>query len=159
MTNRILSVAEALRSALIGAGTSAGNRVYLARIRPLTEDRRPLPNPTAPRTYITVQPLDTGIAGGDGPSLVQHIDWLATFGVDLHVRAKEAAWYPALMSLWAETHAALMADQTQGLAYVVTTDPMEAGEPDPDPDGDMIHAEMRTVWRLHIRTSVESLES
>jgi len=156
--NRALAVAQAVKDN-IGSGTAAGTRVYLARLRPLTEDRRPLPDPTAAKTWINVVPGPVATPGDEGQTLIQHIEWESTLYVDLYVRSREADWLAAAMGLWAEVHALLMADYTQGLAYVVDTDPLGMDDPEADASSDLVAVAVRTTWRVQFRTSVGDLES
>lgn len=156
--NRALAVAQAVKAS-IGTGTAAGERVYLARLRPMTDDRRPLADPNTPRTWINVSPGSVSTPGDEGQTLMQHIEWEATINVDLFVRAKESDWLAAAMDLWAEVHALLMADHTQGLSYVVDTNPLGMDEPDTDASGDLVAVAVRLPWRIQFRSSVQSLES
>lgn len=156
--NRALSIAQAVKTN-IGTGTAAGDRVYLARLRPMTEDRRPLPDPTTAKTWINVVPGAVTTPADEGVTVLQHIEWEATIYVDLYVRAREADWLSAAMGLWAEVHALLMADYTQGLAYVVDTDPLGMDDPEADASSDLVAVSVRLPWRIQFRTSVTDLES
>ena len=158
MTTRVASVAAALQTTLIAASTTAGFRVYIGHLRPLQESRSPLPNPATPLTHLDIVVGPVQPIGGEGQTLYQHIDWVATYYVDIYVRATQSTWFAATQALWAEVHAALMADHTQALAYVIDTDPDGIKEPDVVLN-DQVHVSLRSTWQIHIRTSVASLES
>ena len=155
--NRFQTVLEAFVST-IGLNTEAGERVYRHRARPMTIDRRPLPDPSPPVTWINVRLGPVSTPSDDGQTVISRLDWIQDVFVDIHVNARSDEWLDSLMRIYAQIHARLQADYTLGVAGVIQLDALGMDEPETD-TADQIAAAVRTSWRVHLRTSVASLET
>lgn len=153
--NRSIEVLNAIVSA-IGTNTTAGDRVYRGRIRPMTEDRRPIPIDSP--DWINVMPGPIPVANeDDGQVVTDSIDFRMLAYLDLYTRASETTWDERLMTMWSEVHAKLAADYALGLAYVVDSFSLGTEEPEVDGEGDRVIATMRVNHLIHYRTPLDDL--
>ncbi len=139
--HRALQVLKAARDILIAAQTYAGSNVEIGRVARIDEGGA---------IDIWLGP-DTPI-NEFGTDNTQTIDSTLMVYVDLHARSPE---HPELvleriMQMRAETHAALLADYTLGLAFVISCRYQGAEDFSPDNVGDNVGA-LRTVWDIAYR--------
>ena len=137
--------------AKIGVDTSAETNVYRDPARELPAD-----------TVMAISVVD---GNEDPPDFVGNafIDCWMNFHLDLITKTAQPtdrksgakpAYVTNLMALRKETHVKLMADITQGLAFVIDTEPFGADAPEFSGDGEAVIATRRTNWRIKYRSSV-----
>lgn len=97
--------------------------------------------------------------GDLGPDNVRFIDWEFVVYVDYYDKLTTTAIDTVLQQARANIHASLMADHTQGLAFVTTTIPQGADEPLLDDQAEKKTIAYRTNWVMRLRTSITDLES
>lgn len=105
-------------------------------------------------TYGPDSPL-----GELGPDNVRFIDWEFIVFVDYYDKLTTSAIDSVLQAARANIHRALMADVTQGLAFVLTTIPQGADEPLLDDAVEQKTIAYRTNWAIRLRTSIDDLET
>ncbi len=105
-------------------------------------------------TYGPDSPL-----GELGPDNVRFIDWEFVVFVDYYDKLTTTAIDSVLQAARANIHRALMADVTQGLAFVLTTIPNGADEPLLDDAVEQKTIAYRTNWVIRLRTSIDDLET
>jgi len=88
----------------------------------------------------------------------EKIDWELTVNVLSTVRATSGI-DQTINSIRAEVHAALMADYTLGLPFVIDVVPVSADEPELSGDGDMKFAMQRMEYTVRYRTSRTSISA
>lgn len=140
MTHRAESIVVALLDK-IDSLTTTTTHAYRGRVRPLQESELP-----ALFLYM----------GAD--EIIQHqlqgqLDSLLTVYIDIVVKTASAQVDTTLNTIREEVTEALQANYTQGLAYVLDTREIGAGEPDLSGDGDQRTGVMRTTWQIHYRRS------
>ena len=94
-----------------------------------------------------------------GPSNTRFIDWEFVVFVDYYDKLTTAAIDTVLQDARANVHRALMADVTQGLAFVLTTIPQGADEPLLDDQVEQKTIAYRMNWVVRLRTSIDDLET
>lgn len=105
-------------------------------------------------TYGPDSPL-----GELGPDNVRFIDWEFVVFVDYYNKLTTPTLDSVLQDARANIHRALMADVTQGLAFVLTTIPQGADEPLLDDSVEQKTIAYRTNWVIRLRTSIDDLET
>lgn len=105
-------------------------------------------------TYGPDSPL-----GDLGPDNVRFIDWEFVVFVDYYDKLTTATLDSVLQNARANIHRALMADVTQGLAFVLTTIPQGADEPLLDESIEQKTIAYRTNWVIRLRTSIDDIET
>lgn len=155
--NRFQTVLEAFVLA-IGVNTDAADRVYRHRVRPMTIDRRPLPDASVPTTWVNVRLGPVTTPSDEGQTVYSRLDWIQDVYVDIHLNARTDDWLDAMMRIYAQVHERLQDDYTLGVAGVIQLDALGMDEPETEP-ADLIAAAVRTSWRVHLRTTVASLET
>lgn len=137
--------------AKIGADVAVDStKVFANRVADLNDTEMPAYNvvlgPDAPLSEL-------------GATNVAYIDWQLILFVDCYVRSILADVDAVFLDMRRNVHRALMADHTQGLAFVMTTIPGGADEPNLDDEGDRKSIVYRLNWGFQIRTSINSLET
>lgn len=94
-----------------------------------------------------------------GPDNVRFIDWEFVVFVDYYDKLTTAQIDTVLQDARANIHAALMADVTQGLNFVLTTIPQGADEPLIDDEANQKTIAYRTNWVIRLRTSIDDIET
>lgn len=94
-----------------------------------------------------------------GPTNVRFIDWEFVVFVDYYNKLTTAQLDTDLQNARANIHAALMADVTQGVAFILTTIPSGADEPLLDDAADQKTIAYRTNWIVRLRTSIDDIET
>jgi len=106
-----------------------------------------------------------GLAVFMGDNLVQlelasnYIDWNLSVYIEAYVKSASVQIDTTLNTIRAEVHAALMADYTQGLAYVIETIPGTALQPVLSDEGNQPVAAMRMEYIITYRTSRNALDA
>jgi len=108
--------------------------------------------------YVLTYGPDTPL-GDLGPDNVRFIDWEFVVFVDYYNKLTTAALDTVLQAARANIHRALMADVTQGLAFILTTIPQGADEPLLDDATEQKTIAYRTNWVIRLRTSIDDLET
>ncbi len=108
--------------------------------------------------YVLTYGPDTPL-GDLGPDNVRFIDWEFVVFVDYYDKLTTTTIDTVLQQARANIHAALMADVTQGLAFVLTTIPQGADEPLLDDAVEMKTIAYRTNWVIRLRTDIEDIET
>ncbi len=136
----------------IGVNTSAGVNVFRSVARPI-------PDGMAHAIEVSIGPdEELEIIGGN------FIDSYLTVYVDLRAKtaqplnrtsASTPNYEENQLALRKETHIRIMADTTQGLAFVIDTIPAGAARPEYDGEGDQVDSVMRTTWRIKYRSSLK----
>lgn len=126
-----------------------GATVVRARVGPWQESDLP--------AYVLTYGPDAPL-GDLGPDNVRFIDWEFVVFVDYYDKLTTAQLDTVLQQARANIHAALMADVTQGLAFVMTTIPQGADEPLLDDAAQQKTIAYRTNWVVRLRTSLTDLE-
>ena len=150
MATRIETLIDTI-VAKIGADVAVDStKVFPNRVADLNDTEMPAYNvvlgPDAPLSEL-------------GPTNVAYIDWQLVLFVDCYQRTILADADAVFLDMRRNVHRALMADHTQGLAWVTTTIPSGADEPNIDDAGDRKNIVYRLNWLFQIRTSVGSLDS
>lgn len=144
MTHRILQIVDRV-AALHSADTA---RVFKNRRQSLSEKEQELP-----ATSIDIGE-DTAL-DDDGASNFSFLDSIATIAVTHRAKAdNEEALLAELIRLRTETHVALMADRSLGLAFVIDTRYAGAQEPAIDEPNDAIAGSLTSIWRVHYRMNI-----
>jgi len=94
-----------------------------------------------------------------GPDNVRFIDWEFVVFVDYYDKLTVAQIDTTLQQARANIHAALMADVTQGLPFILTTIPQGADEPLLDDAVEQKTIAYRTNWVIRLRTSIDDIET
>ncbi len=146
MTARSEQIMQAIETALTGL-TTTGSRVQRGQIYPHEADQIPalgiLTGPDAPAAEY-----QTGL-----------IDWELTAFVEAVAEIPATYTTPgsgietALAVIRAEVHAALMADYTLGLAFVIDIEPGPVQQPILDSDGNLPIGSIVMSFVIHYRTS------
>lgn len=148
--HRALQILAAVVSS-IGTSTAAGTALYRNPARQLSDT------------------VDLAIAVSYGedsePNFLSNSfadSWLTVF-VDLHSRSeqpldRESGALPdyetKLLNLRKQVHINLMANNTQGLAFVIDTESLGASTIDYGTEGEHVIAALRLTWRIKYRTSI-----
>lgn len=141
--HRALQCFKAARTALIAANTRAADNVEIGRSADLTEDEPDAIDirfgPDAPVNEFGTDRLDV-------------IDSIQRMYVDLYTRSieHEERVVDQIYELRSQTHAALLADPTLGLAFVISIRYQGTEDFEPLNAGDRVGA-MRTVWDIAYR--------
>lgn len=142
--HRALEIVNAAKAA-IEANTSLGANVYTHRVYSLSDAEYELP-----AVSVRMGP-DTALAAS-GQSSLAFIDSELELQVELWCQAEsEELTVEALLELRAQTHKALQADMTLGLAYVTDTAYGGAGAPDLSPGGKRLVGHLTTRWVVRYR--------
>ncbi len=108
--------------------------------------------------YVLTYGPDSSL-GDLGPDNVRFIDWEFVVFVDYYDKLTTTAIDSVLQDARANIHRALMADVTQGLAFILTTIPQGADEPLLDDATEQKTIAYRTKWVIRLRTSIDDLET
>lgn len=108
--------------------------------------------------YVLTYGPDTPL-GDLGPDNVRFIDWEFVVFVDYYNKLTTAAIDTVLQDARANIHRALMADVTQGVAFILTTIPSGADEPLLDDAVEQKTIAYRTNWVIRLRTSIDDIET
>ena len=103
--------------------------------------------------------LEEDVSIGEfGPRNTNFMDWSVQVSVEIYVSATAttASLDQTFLNLRSAVHNALMADITQGLAFVVQTIPLGASSPVRD-SNELKTASYRTAWNFHIRTKIDDM--
>lgn len=148
MSHRAQQIVDAIALA-IGASTALqGAKVFTNRSFSLLEASDEMPCVTV--NYGTDQPLDPL-----GASNLSFIDSLIEVPTVCFVGAEdEPSAMSALMDMRIAVHKALMADVTQGLAFVIATRYAGAVEPEMDSSTQRILASLKSSWFVHYRMNL-----
>ncbi len=140
MTHRAESILEAVKGKVTSL-TTTGTRVYRGRVYPLQSAELP-----GLLVYLgqdeIIQNLSTG-----------KLDSRLTVHIDAVVKSPTAQVDTTLNLIRSEVTVALQADYRQGLAYVMDTLELGAGEPALTGEGDQPIGVMRMTWQIHYRRS------
>lgn len=140
MTHRAESIVEAVKIKVTNLTTTSA-RVYRGRVYPMQAAELP-----GLLVYLgqdeIIQNLSTG-----------KLDSRLTLHIDAVVKSPTAQIDTTLNLIREEITIALQADHTQGLAYVIDTIEMGAGEPALTGEGDQPVGVMRLTWQIHYRRS------
>lgn len=147
MTHRAQQIVDAM-VANISASTSLNAPVFTNRSFSLQEASDEMPCVTV--NYGADQPFDPL-----GASNLSFLDSLIEVSTVAFVSANdEPAAMAALMAMRAAVHVALMADVTQGLAFVINTRYGGAVEPALDSTTQQVLASLKSSWFVHYRMNV-----
>ena len=129
---------------------SDGANVVRARVGPWQGSDLP--------AYVLTYGPDSPL-GELGPDNVRFIDWEFVVFVDYYDKLTVAQIDTVLQNARANIHAAIMADVTQGLNFVLTTYPAGADEPLIDDAVNQKTIAYRTNWVVRLRTSIDDIET
>ena len=147
MSHRAQQVIDAMR-ANITANTVMNWTVYRQRIDGLDVSEMELPAVSV--TFSTDLPFSPL-----GAENLNFIDSLQTVDVVLVAEgASEDDVVIALMEMRRQTHIAVQADRTQGLAFVIDTRYGGADPPVLNASGDRFAGSMKTLWHVYYRMNV-----
>jgi len=127
-----------------------GATVVRARVGPWQESDLP--------AYVLTYGPDSPL-GDLGPDNVRFIDWEFVVFVDYYDKLTTTALDSVLQDARANIHRALMADVTQGTAFIITTIPSGADEPLLDDAIEQKTIAYRTNWVVRLRTDIEDIET
>ena len=127
-----------------------GATVVRARVGPWQDSELP--------AYVLTYGPDAPL-GELGPDNVRFIDWEFVVFVDYYDKLTTTTIDTVLQQARANIHAALMADVTQGLAFILTTIPQGADEPLIDDAIEKKTIAYRTNWIIRLRTSIDDIET
>ena len=147
--HKISQILDAL-VANIGVATSAGTNVFRSLARPLPAD-----------ALLAIKVRFGSLEAPEmaGPNLAD--TWLNVF-VDLSAVSASPAtltsgtkpdYESSLVQLLKEVHINIMADITQGLNFVIETEPAGTSEPDENGEGGEVVAVFRSTWRVKFRSN------
>jgi hypothetical protein len=148
MTHRAEQILDAMQTALTGLA-STGSNVVRGRVYPSDAER-------ALSVYMGQdQPL-----GDDGYTNVSFIDRVLEVVIRLHAKTPTAtaAVETLLNQSRAEVFAALSADTTLGLDFVISTYPSGDDQPELSADSDQPAGTQAMRWSVHYRHSITSAE-
>lgn len=140
MTHRAESIVVAVLDK-VDSLTTTTTHAFRGRVRPLQEAE-------LPAVFVYMGPDE----------IIQHLlqgklDSVLTVYIDAVVKTASAQVDTTLNLIRSEITVALQADYTQGLAYIIDTKEIGAGEPDLSGDGDQRTGVLRTTWQIHYRRS------
>jgi len=149
MATRIEQLIDALVTTLeADPGITAGS-VYRSRVATLADTELPAYNIEI-GADVPINPL--------GPDNVAFIDWSNQIFIDLYAKSTAVNIDSIFLDMRNFVHRALMADVTQGLAFILTTIPAGADEPVLDDSGEQKTITYRTAWEFRLRTNIDDLE-
>lgn len=126
-----------------------GATVVKSRIGPWQEADLP--------AYVLTYGPDTPL-NDLGPDNTRFIDWEFVVFVDYYNKLTTNNIDTVLQNARANIHAALMADVTQGVNFILTTIPSGADEPLLDDAVEQKTIAYRTNWIIRLRTSINDIE-
>jgi len=140
MTHRAESIIVAVLDKVDNLTTTT-THAYRGRVRPLQESE-------LPALFVYLGPDDKLLDLSQGQQ-----DWRLTLYLEAVVKTASAQVDTTLNLIRSEITVALMADHTQGLAYVLDTIEAGADAPELSGDGDQRTGVMRLTWQFHYRRS------
>lgn len=140
MTHRAESIIEAVKTEVTGL-TTTGSRVYRGRVYPMQSAELP-----GLLVYLGQDEIIQNLLQGK-------LDSRLTVHIDAVVKSPTAQVDTTLNLIRSEVTVALQADYSQGLAYVMDTIEVGAGEPSLTGEGDQPVGVMRMTWQFHYRRS------
>ena len=144
MASRAETIIAKVVTTLTGL-TTTGDNVVRGRVYAVEDDALP-----ALSIYMgTDEPI-----GEDGPTNFTFQDSDLLVRVKIHVKTVSTQVDTLLNLIRREVHVAMMADHTQGLAFVHTTKPLGAEEPDLSGEGEQPSAEMDVNWLIQYRAPI-----
>lgn len=149
MTTRIETLIDAVITNIQAEGGVDPAKVFRNRVQPLDDAELP--------AYVVILGPDEPL-NELGPDNLAFIDWQLVLFVDVAIRSVSVSLDQELLDMRARVHRALMANQTQGQTFVITTIPAGSEDPIIDDSGERKNATYRTNWAFHIRTSVTDIE-
>lgn len=149
MPTRIETLIDTLVTTLEADAAITAGSVYRARVEALADTELPAYNIEI-GADVPINPL--------GPDNVAFIDWSQQIFVDLYAKSTAANVDNIFLDMRSYVHRALMADVTQGLAFILTTIPAGADEPVLDNSGEQKTITYRTAWEFRLRTNIGTLD-
>lgn len=147
MTHRALQVVDAIKASLLASSTLEAS-VYRNRSTPLSWEDAELP-------AVAVNLAEDTPVDEDGAGNIAFLDSLVTVSVMAVTSATtEDELVEELSRLRAEVHMAVMADRTQGLAFVQATRYGGASAPEIDTAGSRYAGRQESRWVVLYRMSV-----
>jgi hypothetical protein len=148
MSHRAQQIIDAMALALGASTRLQGAKVFTNRSFSLLEASDEVP--CASVNYGADQPLDPL-----GASNLSFLDSLIEVPIVSFVGADdEPGAMSALMDMRAAIHVALLADQTQGLSFIINTRYGGATEPALDSSTQRILASLKSSWFVHYRMNL-----
>ncbi len=117
-----------------------------------TVSRDRLNPPAVPSVSVSMGPDDP--TEEFGSSNLAFIDSVLTVYVDCYVKTSAEPITKALNEIRKSVHIQMMENNTQGLAFVISTRPGGAESHDLDQEGETPAGSMRTIWDIHYRSSL-----
>lgn len=147
MSHRAQQVVDAVLAAL-AANSSLGASVYAHRALSLSEPDQELPAVSV--RYGGDSPMDE-----DGASNFAYLDSLLELQVVATTRdLDEASVMQALLDMRRQIHITLMADRSQGLAFVIDTRYGGAAAPELDTATEYVAGRLEQRWLVHYRMNI-----
>ena len=144
--HRAESILSAVETTLTGLATT-GTRVQRGRVYPVE---------TAPALSIYMGSDDT--SGDYGATNLGFVDRMLEVVVRSHIKVTTDL-DTDLNQIRAEVYAAMMADYTIGLAYIINTWLVSDAQPSLSADGEQPTATQDMIYRVHYRHSYASAEA
>ena len=143
--SRFATVLSTVQTKLTGLTTTGGN-VFVNRF--YAEDQGVPTHLNIRRGDVLARDIDERGVG--------FLDWEMTVNVEIRtMRNSESA--SLLDTIWAEVHAAMMADRTLGLSYVGDVIPSDAGPVEGDTDLEQQVTGTTLTYIIRVRTEITSL--